>query len=145
MFRLRRDVVVFAALCALLSVGSASAQTNTSAIAGVITDETGATVPNATVTVTETATGQVRTTTASGEYVVSQLAPGKYEVKVSAQGFQTAVASGVTLDVAQRARLDFTMKVGQLSQQVEVTARDAVLDTYTASLGQTIEQRTISN
>jgi hypothetical protein len=145
MFRLRRDVVVFAALCALLSVGSASAQTNTSAIAGVITDETGATVPNATVTVTETATGQVRTTTASGEYVVSQLAPGKYEVKVSAQGFQTAVASGVPLDVAQRARLDFTMKVGQLSQQVEVTARAAVMDTDTASLGQTIEQRTISN
>jgi hypothetical protein len=66
MFRLRGDFVVSAFLCALLSVGSASAQTNTSAIAGVITDETGATVPNATVTVTETATGQVRTTTASG-------------------------------------------------------------------------------
>ena len=145
MFRLRGDVVVSAFLCAFLSVGSASAQTNTSAIAGVITDETGATVPNATVTVTETATGQVRTTTASGEYVVSQLPPGKYDVKVSAAGFQTGLASGVTLDVAQRARLDFTMKVGQLSQQVEVTARAAVMDTDTASLGQTIEQRTVND
>ena len=66
-------------------------------------------------------------------------------MKVGAQGFQTALASGVTLDVAQRARLDFTMKVGQLSQQVEVTARAAVMDTDTASLGQTIEQRTVND
>jgi hypothetical protein len=145
MFSLRREALVSGVLCAILLVGWASAQTNTSAIAGVITDETGALVPSATVTVTETATGQVRTTSASGDYVVSQLPPGKYEVKVAAQGFQTALASGVTLDVAQRARLDFTMKVGQLSQQVEVTARAAVMDTDTASLGQTIEQRTVND
>jgi hypothetical protein len=145
MFSLRREALVPGVLCAILLVGWASAQTNTSAIAGVITDETGALVPSATVTVTETATGQVRTTSASGDYVVSQLPPGKYEVKVAAQGFQTALASGVTLDVAQRARLDFTMKVGQLSQQVEVTARAAVMDTDTASLGQTIEQRTVND
>jgi len=145
MLNLRRKPFVSGILSAILLVGGASAQTNTSAIAGVITDETGAAVPNATVTVTETSTGQVRTTSATGEYVVSQLPPGKYDVKVGAQGFQTALASGVTLDVAQRARLDFTMKVGQLSQQVEVTARAAVMDTDTASLGQTIEQRTVND
>jgi hypothetical protein len=145
MLILRREALVAGILSAILSVGWASAQTNTSAIAGVITDESGAIVPSATVTVTETATGQVRTTSASGEYVVSQLPPGKYEVKIAAPGFQTALASGVTLDVAQRARLDFTMKVGALSQQVEVTARAAVMDTDTASLGQTIEQRTVND
>jgi hypothetical protein len=112
MLNLRRKSVVRLILSAILSVGWASAQTNTSAIAGVITDETGAIVPNATVTVTDTATGQVRTTSASGDYVVSQLAPGKYEVKVAAAGFQTALASGVTVDVAQRARLDFTLSAG---------------------------------
>lgn len=141
---LRREVFS-CILSVILSAGWALAQTNTSAIAGVITDETGATVPSATITVTETATGQVRTTTASGEYVVSQLPPGKYEVKVSAPGFQTALASNVTLDVAQRARLDFTMKVGALSQQVEVTAHADIMDTDTASLGQTIEQRTVND
>ncbi len=133
------------ALLALLSITWASAQTNTSAIAGVVTDETGGVVPSATVTVTDAGTGQVRTTSASttGEYVVPQLPPGKYDVKVSARGFETALASGVTLEIAQRARLDFAMKVGALSQQVEVKAHAAVMDTDTASLGQTIEQHTI--
>ena len=101
MIHLHRNGLVACVFSAILSAGGASAQTNTSAIAGIITDETGATVPSATVTVTETATGQVRTTSASGEYVVSQLPPGKYEVKVAAPGFQTALASNVTLDVAE--------------------------------------------
>jgi hypothetical protein len=128
-----------------VSAGCLLAQTNTSALVGAITDETGAVVPSATVTVTELATGQVRVATASvtGEYVVPQLPPSKYEVKVTAKGFETSVASGVTLEIAQRARLDFTMKVGSLSQQIEVNAHATVMDTDTASLGQTIEQRTI--
>lgn len=132
-------------LLAILSTGLASAQTNTSAIAGVISDATGAVIPSATVTVTEIATGQARTSSgsATGEYVVSQLPPGKYEVKVTARGFETSVASGVTVEIAQRARLDFTMKLGAVSEQVEVQARATVMDTDTASLGQTIEQRTI--
>lgn len=141
----RKAVIGF--LSAIFSVGLMSAQTNTSAIAGVITDESGAVVPSATVTVTETATGQARTVNASagGEYVVPQLAPGKYGVKVTAQGFETAVASSITLEIAQRARLDFTMKVGALTQQVEVDARAAVIDTDTASLGQTIDRRTVND
>ena len=125
----------------------ASAQTNTSAIAGVINDETGAVVPSATVTATEVATGQGRSVRASstGEYVVPQLPPGKYEVKVTAPGFETSVAAGIVIEIAQRARLDFTVKVGTLSQQVEVDARAAVMDTDTASLGQTIERRTLND
>jgi hypothetical protein len=133
-------------LLGLLSIPwASSAQTNTSAIAGMITDDSGSSIPSATVTVTELGTGQVRTSaaSASGEYVVPQLAPGKYDVKVEAKGFQTSLASGVTLEIAQRARLDFAMKVGALSQQVEVSAQAAVMDTDTASLGQTIEQHTI--
>src|SRR5579884_3887042 len=134
-------------LLALLSMTGASAQTNTSAIAGVITDESGGAVPSATVTVTDIGTGQARTTTASasGEYVVPQLPPGKYDVKADAKGFQSGLASGVTLQIAQRARLDFTLKVGALSQQVEVSAHAGVMDTDTASLGQTITQRTVTD
>jgi hypothetical protein len=128
-----------------LCVTVLSAQTNTSAIAGQIKDATGGSVASATVTVTELGTGQARTSTASvdGEFVVPQLPPGRYDVKVEAKGFQTALASGVVLEIAQRARLDFTMKVGALSQQIDVSARAAVMDTDTASLGQTIEQQTI--
>jgi hypothetical protein len=120
-----------------LCVTVLSAQTNTSAIAGQIKDATGGSVASATVTVTELGTGQARTSTASvdGEFVVPQLPPGRYDVKVEAKGFQTALASGVVLEIAQRARLDFTMKVGALSQQIDVSARAAVMDTDTASLG----------
>ena len=134
-------------LLGFLSISWASAQTNTSAIAGVITDETGSVVPSATVTVTELGTGQVRTSSASasGEYIVPQLPPGKYDVKVKAKGFETSLASDVILQIAQRVRLDFTMKVGALSQQVEVSAHAAVMDTDTASLGQTITQRTVND
>jgi Carboxypeptidase regulatory-like domain len=129
----------------LFSISWASAQTNTSAIAGVITDKSGSVVPSATVTVTEIATGHVRSSSASagGEYVVAQLPPGKYDVKAEAQGFETSLASGVTLEIAQRVRLDFTMAIGALSQEVQVNALATLMDTDTASLGQTIEQRTI--
>lgn len=134
-------------LLGLFSTGWASAQTNTSAIAGVITDESGSVVPSATVTATEIGTGQVRTSSASGsgEYVIPQLPPGKYDVKVEAKGFQSSLASGVTLEIAQRMRLDFTMKVGALSQEVDVSGHATVLDTDTASLGQTITQRTVND
>src|SRR5581483_11454758 len=141
-----RRTSIWMLLAVLCAVG-ASAQTNTSAIAGVITDESGGAVPSATVTVTDVGTGQVRTTTASasGEYVVPQLPPGRYDVKADAKGFQSGLASSVTLQIAQRARLDFTLKVGALSQQVEVSAHAAVMDTDTASLGQTITQRTVTD
>ena len=125
----------------------ATAQVNTSTIAGNVTDESGSVVPNAVVTVTQASTGLVRKVTVSsnGEYAIPQLAPGRYEVKAEAQGFQTGVATAVNVDIAQRARLDFTLKVGMVSQQVEVSAHAEVMDTDTASLGQTIERRTIQD
>ncbi len=66
---------------------------------------------------------------------ILQRVPGWYEVKAEAQGFQTEVATAVNVDIAQRARLDFTLKVGMVSQQVEVSAHAEVMDTNTASLG----------
>src|SRR5207253_7044654 len=86
------------------------AQVNTSAISGVVTDESGSVVPNASVTVTQAATGLIRKveTSTSGEYVVPQLGPGRYEVAVQATGFQPATARDVELAIAQRERVDFT-------------------------------------
>jgi hypothetical protein len=134
-------------LLGFFSITWASAQTNTSAIAGVVTDASGSVIPGATITATEVGTGQVRTSSASasGEYVIPQLPPGKYDVKAEAKGFESSLASGVTLVIAQRVRLDFTMKVGAISQQVEVSAHAALMDTDTASLGQTITQRTVND
>ncbi len=135
-------------LCLILALaGFLAAQVNTSAIAGLITDESGSVVPNATVVITQTGTGLSRTVTTSdnGEYVVPQLPPGRYEVKVEAQGFQSVVANNISLDIAQRARFDVSLHLGAVSQQIEVNAHAQVLDTDTASLGQVIERRTVQD
>ncbi len=132
---------------ALLSPLGVYAQINTSAIAGVITDETGSAVPNATVTVTQASTGLVRKvqTSEAGEYVVPQLAPGRYEIAVEAKGFQPAAARNVDLAIAQRERVDFSLKVGAVSEQVNVEAHAEIAETDTASLGQLINTRTIQD
>jgi hypothetical protein len=142
MFRFR-----FVPLVGFCLLASLYGQVNTSSIAGLLTDESGAIVPHATITVTQEGTGQVRTVknSDSGEYVVPQLSPGRYSVKAEASGFQSAIANNVSLDIAQRARLDFTLHVGAVSQQIEVTGRAEVMDTDTASLGQTIERRTVQD
>jgi hypothetical protein len=126
---------------------SVFSQVNTSSIAGLLTDESGAIVQHAKVTVTQEGTGLVRTVNNSdnGEYVVAQLPPGRYSVKVEAQGFQPAVANEVSLDIAQRGRVNFTLRLGAVSQQIDVTGRAEVMDTETASLGQTIERRTVQD
>lgn len=110
-------------------------------------DASGSALPNATVTVTGQETGSTRIIKSSdnGEYTVAQLSPGKYLVKVEASGFQSDVASGINLDIAQRARVDFTMRVGEMRQEIEVTARSQIMDVDTASLGQTIERRTVQD
>jgi hypothetical protein len=122
-------------------------QVNTSAISGLITDESGSIVPQVTITVTEEGTGSARTVknAGNGEYSVPQLSPGRYTVRAEASGFRTAVASGVNLDIAQRTRIDFTMRVGEVKQEVEVTARAQIMDVDTASLGQTVERRTVQD
>ena len=85
----------------LLSIPLA-AQTNTSTIAGVVTDESGAPVPDAKVVATLPATGQQRevSTNSSGEFVVSQIGPGLYRISVTKNGFQTAVVDNLTLNIA---------------------------------------------
>src|SRR4030095_5399897 len=92
-------------------------------IAGVVTDTSGAVMPGATVTVTNTQTNQVRTavTNSTGSYVFPNQLPGVYTVKVEVQGFQTKVANNVELQVQQTARLDFSLELGNVEVAVEVT------------------------
>lgn len=138
-----------AACCsAVLSTLPMDAQINTSTIAGVVTDETGGGVPNARVVATLPGTGQQRESTSNnaGEYVVPQLAPGAYRISVTAPGFQTAVVADIALDIAQRAIVNVSLKVGQLTEEVTVSAVAApLLDQETASLGQVITRRTLND
>ena len=138
-----RCSVLVVLLCALSA--AAFAQQETATIAGTITDSTGAVVPRAVVVVTNVQTGiTVRTTaTESGSYLVPSLRPGDYSVAVESKGFQKTVRTGVTLQVAQVARIDVTLQTGGLTEAVEVVAATPLLDTLTSSRGSVIDQKKI--
>lgn len=111
------------ALLALLFVATAGAQENAS-ITGAVTDPTGATVPNAIITVTHISTGTARSTQSDGAglYDFSGLQIGVYNLKVAAAGFKTYEKAGLVLNEAQTLRADARLDVGSAAQTVTVQA-----------------------
>src|SRR5436189_6453354 len=103
----------------LLTFASTSlhAQTMTANIIGTVRDSSGGVIPNADVKAKMVATNQVRevATDPDGNYVLTNLPIGQYQVTVSATGFRTEVHEGITLQVAQRARLDATLQTGSVT------------------------------
>ena len=118
---------------------------STGTILGTVTDATGAIVPNAKVTVTNTATNvEFRTTTSSaGDYNAPDLNPGSYKVTVEAPGFQKAVMTGITLTVNQRARVDASLKPGAVSETIETSAQAVSLNTDSADLSNLISTQQV--
>src|SRR3984893_6045047 len=102
--------------CMLVST-PALAQQVTASITGQVTDQTGAPIPGAKITATDTQRGTqyTATTNAEGRYTLSNLAVGTYNVKVENQGFQTATQSNLTLQLNQVAKLDVPLQVGNVS------------------------------
>ncbi len=137
-----RTVALAGAVCALAV--SAWGQQVTAAFTGQVTDPSGAPVPGAQVTATDTDRGTKwpTSTNQDGEYNLPRVPIGTYDVKVEHEGFQKAVESHVSLQMNQVARLDFRLQVGSLSQTVEVAATEAVLQTQSTQLGQVIDART---
>jgi outer membrane receptor protein involved in Fe transport len=115
---------------------TALAQTTTSTIVGDVTDAQSAIVPEAQITVKSVATGALREviTSDAGSYRVYPLSPGTYDVTITKQGFRTQTVR-VTLEVAQTAKLDFRLDVGQVAETVTVEAVAPVLQTQEASSG----------
>jgi hypothetical protein len=130
----------------LLFLGQALlAQTPTASLTGSVEDQSGAVVSNAKIAVRSKATGIVRTTTTdrSGEYQILQLPPATYDVSASATGFTTEAQTGVILQVDQRARTNFVLKIGTTSDSVQVTSQLALTDTESSSVGAVIDNRPI--
>jgi hypothetical protein len=100
----------------------ASAQEGT--IVGTVTDPSGAAVPNVTISVTQVETARTRTYTTNdtGQYVAASLPIGSYELKASATGFKVEETKGIVLNVSDRIRVDFQMKLGTASETVSVEA-----------------------
>jgi hypothetical protein len=129
----------------LITSGSAGAQTATGAILGRITDPSGAAVGGAAVSVTNDATGFQCATSSlpSGSYECLLLPPGRYRVEVSAPGFKTGVRISVPLEVEGRARLDFRLEIGNVTEQVTVVASGAPVQAETSAMGTLVDARKI--
>ena len=114
-------------------------------IHGDVTDESGAAVPNAQVKATQADTGQVSSTvTASdGSYTLPNLPVGPYKLDVSAPAFNNYIQSGITLQVGNNVMINVTLRVGAVTQQVEVSANAAMVETQETSVSEVIDQRRI--
>ncbi len=132
----------------LLAAVSLSAQTFRGTILGTVTDPTGAVVAGAKVTVKNTGTGLVRTTetSADGSYSVPELPIGTYTVTITQAGFQTFIATGVTVDVAVERRVDAAMKTGEVATKVEVSADQLpMVETTANDMGGVLTAKTVED
>ncbi|HLJ49550.1 MAG TPA: carboxypeptidase regulatory-like domain-containing protein [Bryobacteraceae bacterium] len=135
------------ATLALISTALAYGQAVNATLLGTITDSSGAAVPNAKVTVTETNTGINRTTSTneSGNYTVADMPPGKYSVIVEQTGFKRAERSGLDVVVNTTTRVDLTLQPGQITETINVTSEAPALQTERADTGRKIESKSIED
>jgi hypothetical protein len=135
------------ALAVLGVAATARAQSATGQITGTVKDTSGAVVPGVTVTVTSELTGSKRETATgqTGNYVVPLLPVSVYSVTAELQGFRPAKLTGVRLSVDQVVRVDLELQTGSLSEVVEVQAATVALDTETATIGQVISEKQITD
>ncbi|HEV3329387.1 MAG TPA: carboxypeptidase regulatory-like domain-containing protein [Bryobacteraceae bacterium] len=132
---------LFLAAPPLFSQGAAGS------IAGTVTDKTGASVPSATVTITDTQRGFTRTMTtdSAGAYAAPNLNPGTYNVRVDLQGFKIYSRNNVLLEVSQDVRVDVTLEPGSQNETITVTAEAPALNTSNAEVGGTISNQVIND
>src|SRR5579863_8934056 len=131
----------FVAACLLLaSVPAAFAQGDRGTITGTISDPAGAVVPNAPLEAKHLSTGAVYQAASSttGNYTLSQLPAGVYEITVSVPGFKKTTRSGITVQVAQTLRIDVALEVGATSESVTVTEDAPLLKTESGELSHTV-------
>jgi hypothetical protein len=131
--------LTFAAIC----MGTAQEITGTAS--GLIRDESGSVIENASVSIRDMATNTLRSTRTNDEgyYVFPFLQPGTYQLTVEKSAFETFVRQAIRLNVNQRLRLDVTLTLGSVTQNIVVDSAPPMLETDNGSLGQTVDTRSI--
>ncbi|HEY6991037.1 MAG TPA: carboxypeptidase-like regulatory domain-containing protein, partial [Bryobacteraceae bacterium] len=129
--KLTKSILLLCGLCF-----TAFGQTERGSIRGTIFDPSGAAVPGVTVSAISPATG-IKTstvTTGAGNYNIPQLPPGNYTVQAEGTGFKKTVRENVVVEVSGVTALDFNMEVGQVNEQVTVTAAAPMLQSETSDI-----------
>jgi hypothetical protein len=137
----------FITLILLMPPLPVGAQVYSGSMAGVVTDPSGAVVPGAGVTLTDSARGFTYTATTDemGRYLVRALPPGAYRLTVEMSGFKTHTQDGIVLSVNQNAGMDVQLELGSGSQTIEVQATAAALGTQDAVTGQELNRKFIND
>ncbi|WP_308419059.1 TonB-dependent receptor [Silvibacterium dinghuense] len=126
---------------------AAIAQTDQGTITGIVSDTTGAAIPNADITLTNTDTGLVLKGKAdsSGVYVFSPIKIGNYTLSAGASGFEITTQQNVHLDLQQRLSVNMTLKPGAATETITVTTAPPLMQTQDGSVGQVMSAQTINN
>jgi Carboxypeptidase regulatory-like domain len=145
---MRPSSLLLAFVCTLALAGSAAAQGTTSRVLGVVTDQSGAVVPGATVTLANRDTGVSfnTVTTGVGTYTFEAIQVGTYSLTVELQGFKKFISTGNRVNISEPTTINAKLEAGGVSELVEVIASAPVVQTSTSgNLGMTFEQKTIES
>ena len=143
-----REIFILAlAVVGLMCGRVAVAQVDQGAIVGVVTDSSGAVIPNAHVSITETNTGLVLAskTNGSGNYFFSPIKIGTYTVSASAPGFQTTEQTGVVVHVQDRLNIPIHLQPGKVSETVVVTSTAPMMQTQTAEIAMDVDSKFLND
>ncbi len=144
-FSMRAIALLLFLCCIGVTFGFAQA-TNTGTIVGSVTDQSGAVIPDATVTLTDVSTNNSRTTVTghTGQYVFVNVPPGSYNISATKTGFELNKIANQTVQVGTQTTANFKLHVGSAQQTVEVQASGTDLQTLNATVGSTVEQEAIA-
>ena len=139
--------IVLYVILVICTVGTSQvyAQVAGATLTGTVKDASGAAIPNAQLSITNTATGVSRsvTTDSTGFYTAPNLLPGVYDVSVSSQGFATSVLTGINLTVGAQQALNPTLRVGQVNQKVVVTTEAPAVELASSAVTGVVEAPTV--
>lgn len=141
----RQFLIGVLALLSLAAAPALQAQVVNASLTGTVKDPSGAVIAGAKVTATNAATNLTHETITDtqGIYRLPSLVPGQYKLQAELQGFKISVISGIILQVAQQARVDVILEVGEITQTIDVVGTAPVIDTESPTIGSVVDQKKV--